>query len=62
VIDGKTPTTPLPGVAWVPAASSHHPCYAQVWVTVPVADAGPAATGTSGPGGSRGTDTTSTAK
>ena len=45
VIDGKPSAKALPGVATAPAASSDHPWYGQLWESVQVADAGPAATG-----------------
>jgi cell division protein FtsB len=48
VIDGKPSTKALPGVAKAPAASSDHPWYGQLWESVQVADAGPAAAGASG--------------
>jgi cell division protein FtsB len=44
VIDGKASSKVLPGVASVPAASSDHPWYGQLWESVQVADAGPPAT------------------
>lgn len=47
VIDGKPSTKALPGVAKAPTTSSDHPWYGQLWESVQVADAGPAATGTS---------------
>ena len=50
VIDGKSSTKALPGVAKASAASSDHPWYGQLWESVQVADAGPAANGTTGPG------------
>lgn len=50
VIDGKPSTKALPGVAKASAASSDHPWYGQLWESVQVADAGPAATGTDKPG------------
>nr|WP_238338075.1 septum formation initiator family protein [Pedococcus badiiscoriae] len=67
VIDGKASTKALPGLAKVPAASSNRPWYGQLWQSVQVADAGPAATappGTSGPttGTSGSAGTTSSAK
>ncbi|GAB3078203.1 FtsB family cell division protein [Phycicoccus sp. Root563] len=43
VIDGKPSAKALPGVAKAPAASSDHPWYGQLWESVRVADAGPAA-------------------
>jgi len=43
VIDGKPSTKALPGVAKAPAASSDHPWYGQLWESVQVADAAPAA-------------------
>ncbi len=43
VIDGKASAKALPGVAKAPAASSDHPWYGQLWESVRVADAGPAA-------------------
>ena len=55
VIDGKPSTKALPGVAKAPAASSDHPWYGQLWESVQVADAGPAATAT-GTSGASGTD------
>ena len=62
VIDGKPTTKRLPGVASVSASSSDHPWYGQLWESVQVADAGPAATGASPLGRSAGDDPTSTAK
>ena len=44
VIDGKPATKSVPGVASAPAASSDNPWYGQLWESVRVADAGPAAT------------------
>ncbi|WP_082553327.1 septum formation initiator family protein [Phycicoccus sp. Root101] len=43
VIDGQPSAKALPGVAKAPAASSDHPWYGQLWESVRVADAGPAA-------------------
>jgi cell division protein FtsB len=43
VIDGKPTSKALPGVAAAPAAASNHPWYGQLWESVRVADAGPAA-------------------
>ena len=44
VIDAKPSTKALPGVAKASADSSDHPWYGQLWESVQVADAGPAAT------------------
>jgi cell division protein FtsB len=43
VIDGRPAAKTVAGVASVPAASSSHPWYGQLWESVQVADAGPAA-------------------
>jgi cell division protein FtsB len=45
VIDGAASAKALPGVAKAPASASDHPWYGQLWESVRVADAGPAATG-----------------
>ena len=44
VIDPQPTPNAVPGVASAPAASSNHPWYGQLWESVRVADAGPAAT------------------
>lgn len=68
VIDGKPSTKALPGVAKASAASNDNPWYGRLWESVQVADAGPAANGTAGPGASSGagangtTSSTSSAK
>ncbi|MEO5982207.1 MAG: septum formation initiator family protein [Pedococcus sp.] len=61
VIDGKSSAKALPGVAKVPAASSDHPWYGQLWESVRVADAGPAA-GSGEPSSTASTGTTSVSK
>ena len=49
VIDGKPSAKALPGVAKAPAASSGHPWYGQLWESVRMADAGPAANTSTSP-------------
>ena len=63
VIDAKPSTKALPGVAKASTASSDHPWYGQLWESVQVADAGPAATDPAKAGtGTAGTAQTGTAK
>ena len=49
VIDGKQSAKALPGVATAPADSSGHPWYGQLWESVRMADAGPAANTSTSP-------------